>query len=188
MSKVTRIKSESFAVPQTRDEADRFLMKMGELQQEIARIEADMNDALAPIKAQFEGKATPINAEIEALFQGVHAWAEANRAAEVKGDSKTIRMAAGDLSWRLTPWAVTVRKADEIVKLLQSTRKKSWKEFLRTKFEINKEAMLESDESRKAAQEIPGITITRKEEFAAKPFASDIERVEAKAVAMQEAA
>lgn len=188
MSKVTRIKSESFAVPQTREEADRLLMKMGELQQEISRIEADMNDALAPIKAQFEGKAAPINAEIEALFQGVHAWAEANRAAELKGESKTISLGAGALSWRLTPWSVTVRKADDIIKLLKVTRKKAWKEFLRSKWEINKEAMLESAESRKAASEIPGISINRKEEFAAKPFASDIERVEAKSVAMQEAA
>jgi phage host-nuclease inhibitor protein Gam len=187
-SKISRIKTESFAVPQTREEADRFLLRMGELQQEVLRIQADMNDALAPIKAQFEAKAAPLNSEVETLFQGLHAWAEANRAAELKGESKTIRMGAGELSWRLTPWAVTVRKADDILKLLRSSRKAVWKTFIREKFELNKEAMLESAESRAEAEKIPGIAITRKEEFAAKPFASEIEKVEAKAVSLLEAA
>jgi phage host-nuclease inhibitor protein Gam len=181
-------KAVTYHVPQTREEADRMLGEMGTLQQQLKRIEADMNDAIAPIKATFEAKAGPLNSRIEELFQGVHAWAEANRARELVGDTKTIRLPMGEIAWRLTPWKVTVRKVDEIVALLRSSRRAAWKAFIREKHELNKEAMLESVESRAEAEKIPGISITRQEECAVKPFSSDIERVEAKAVSLQEAA
>ena len=73
MAKATRIKASAalYPVPQSCDDANDAIAKIGLAQRERARIQADMNDELAKVKQRFEDEAKPFNEQIEALSKGV---------------------------------------------------------------------------------------------------------------------
>lgn len=183
MAKTNRIKTAAIPVPQTRDEAEAYLLRIGALQRDVKRIESDMNDELAVIKERFEKLAQPLNDELREKFVALHAWAEANRGDLLKGDSKTAKLATGELAWRTTPPKVGLRNVGGV---LEALKKLKLTQFIRTKDEVNKEAILADQESRELASGVAGITITQQEEFIAKPFETDLEVIET--VHKQEAA
>ncbi len=178
MAKRNRIKTDTLAVPATQDEAEIILQEIGDLQREVSRIEAAMNDELSVIKGRYEELAKPVNSAIETKFTALHAWAEAHRGELLAKGGKTAKLATGDVAWRTTPPSVTVRQPAVVIETL---KRLGLKRFVRTKEEVNKEAILSEPE---AVKGVAGITISQKEEFVAKPFSSEIERAEpAKAVA-----
>ncbi|MEW6330193.1 MAG: host-nuclease inhibitor Gam family protein [Pseudomonadota bacterium] len=169
-----RIKANAFPiVPATRQQAEEALQNIGTLQREIITLEAAMNDELAAIKAKYEKQAQPLNADIETYFQGLHIWAEANRAVLLKGHSKTAKLATGELLWRTTPPSVSLPKNQEAV--IQALVKADLGHLIRTRQEVDKQAVLDDPE---AVKGIAGIKIRQREEFVAKPFESQIERAE----------
>lgn len=170
--KSTRIKTDAIPAPSTQAEAEQLLAEIGERQREVARIEAAMNDELSAIKASYEKNAQPLNAEIEAKFSALHVWAEAHREDLLKGKSKTARLATGELLWRITPPSVRIAGGDVVLERLKQL---GMHDLIRTKEEVNKEAVLADPER---VEGVKGITITQREEFVAKPFESQIERAE----------
>ncbi|MFB8829213.1 hypothetical protein ACE0DR_07035 [Azotobacter sp. CWF10] len=61
MAKATHVKADAaqFPVPQSRDEVNEAIARIGLLQRERARMQADMNDELAKVRLRFEEAATP---------------------------------------------------------------------------------------------------------------------------------
>lgn len=174
MSKSTRIKTQALPVPKTAAQAEQLLADIGRAQRQVSTIENRMNDRLAKIKQEFEEQAKPLNDEIEQKFAALHAWAEANKGELLKGKAKTAKLATGELSWRTTPPSVAIRSVKVVLEILKK-QKKLYKQFVRTKPEINKEAILANPEM---VKDISQIKIVKKEEFAAKPYESEIEKVE----------
>lgn len=160
-------------VPQSRQEATDAIARIGKLQREFQRMGADMNDRLAKIKQKFEEDAAPIAAEIEQLHKGVQTFCEANRAELTQGGkTKTVNMMSGEVHWRIRPPSVTVRAADVV---LETLRKMGLSRFIRTKEEINKEAIL-ADPG--AVAGIKGISVTRDvEDFLVEPFEAELQGV-----------
>lgn len=174
MGKTNRIKAKAIATPKTREAAEQLLGQIGSLQRAVAVINAKMNDELAAIKEAFEAEASPLNAEIEQQFQAVQAWAESHRDELLKGRAKTAKLSTGEISWRTTPPAVSVRGKPAVI---AACKQLGLVQFIRTVEDVDKSAMLATEESRASAQAINGVTISQKEEFIAKPFESEIERV-----------
>ncbi len=170
----TKKKTEALAVPvpSTREGAEELLGTIGRLQREIARIEARMNDKLADIKTEHEQLAAGLNEEIDAKFKALHAWAETHRDELLTGNGKTAHLATGDLSWRTTPPSVHITNLKVV---LQALRRFDLGRFIRSKEEVDKEAILAEPQ---AVRLVKGISVTQREEFVAKPFESEIERVE----------
>lgn len=175
MARKSTIKKTAMAVPQTQAGAEALIENIGTLQRQVSRIEADMNDQMATIKASFEAKAQPLNQQIAEAFDAVHAWAEANRSTLLKGKLKSAKLATGDISWRITPPSVAIRGKDAVMDAL----KRLVPEFIRTKEEIDKDAIL-ADPDR--VEGIKGISISQREEFRIMPFESEIERTVMQAV------
>ena len=169
--KVTKIKTNAIDAPSSQQEAEALLLEIGKAQREVARIEADMNDHLAEIKDGFEKAAQPFNDEVAEKFSALHIWAEAHKDELLKGKLKTAKISTGELSWRTTPPRVSVRKSDEVIDMLKRMK---LSHLVRTKEEVNKEAILNEPDAIKG---IAGLSIVQKEEFAAKSFESQIERV-----------
>ena len=169
MARKSTIKKDALVVPQTRSGAEQLIEEIGTLQRQLTRIEADMNDELATIKAKYEAKAQPLNTTISQAFDAVHAWAEANRSNLLTGRVKHVRLATGEIAWRITPPKVSIRGADVVLDALQRLAP----QMVRTKPEIDKDAILADPD---AVSGIKGISITQKEEFKVKPFESEIER------------
>jgi len=131
-----------------------------------------MNDELAVVKARFETEAQPHGERITALTFGVQAWCEVHRMDLTQGGkTKTVLLPTGEVKWRTTPPSVSIKGSDAVMQLL---REKQLTRFIRTKDEINKEAIL-ADQA--AVVGIAGITIKQVEEFVIEPFNSQLDEV-----------
>lgn len=169
--KKTRIKSQAAPVfvPQTRDQVAEAIREIGSRQRELARLTADMNDELARVKEQWEALAEPHKKRVETLTQGVQIWCEANRDALTQGGKvKTAVFTTGEVAWRLRPPSVGVRGAEAV---LDALRRLGLSRFIRTKEEVNKEAILNEPA---AVQGVAGITINQGEDFVVTPFEAEL--------------
>lgn len=169
------IKTDAITMPNDKEEAEAWLLRVGKLQNEVQRIEADMNDKIAKLKAQYQDKANDVNEEIQRKFKGIHAFAEANKTDLLDGKAKTAKLSSGELSWRKSTPSVSIRKQLEVIDALKAA---GMTDLIRTKEEVNKDAILSSDENKARASSIKGINISQKETFSIKPFSTEIECVE----------
>ncbi|HEI5044165.1 host-nuclease inhibitor Gam family protein [Yersinia enterocolitica] len=162
-----RIKSAAAAyVPQNRDAVITDIKRIGDLQREASRLETEMNDAIAEITEKFAARITPIKTDIETLSKGVQGWCEANRDELTNGGKvKTANLVTGDVSWRQRPPSVSIRGVDAVMETLERL---GLQRFIRTKQEINKEAILLEP---KAVAGVAGITVKSGiEDFSIIPF------------------
>ena len=136
-----RLKTKAVAyVSQSRDDVARDIRTIGDLQRDMARESATMNDAIAAITAKHQPTIDAIKANIEVLQEGVHGWCEAHRADLTEGGkSKTANFITGTVQWRNDPPSVTVRNGDKVLEMLTAL---GLSYYIRTKKEIKKEAIL----------------------------------------------
>lgn len=178
-----RLKTKAAAyVSQSRDDVARDIRMIGDLQRDMTREEAAMNDAIAAITAKHQPTVDSLKARIERLQQGVHGWCEAHRAELTdEGKSKTANFITGTVQWRNDPPSVTVRNGDKVLEMLGALGLGC---YIRTKKEINKEAILadrtaaeakespEKDAAAKRLKLLAGLTLTIKagvEQFVIQP-------------------
>ena len=169
----TKTRGANLPVPQSREEASSHLRRIGELNRDLARREADMNDALARIKEKVEAAADPLREESKALTEGLKTWCEANRA-ELTGGHKVkfALLGTGQVSWRLRPAKVSVPKDQE--SFIALLRRLGLGRFVRVKEEVNRDAMLDDKE---AARAVPGVRIASEgEDFIVEPFEAELAR------------
>ena len=163
----TRTKRRAETVPAARDqaEAERFIVRIGELQRAMLVENAILAETIAKAKETTAEANAAYQAEADTLVRGLQIWAEANRHALTDGGKrKTVPLAGGTIAWRLAPPAVTIKGAAEV---LQYLVEHGLEEFLRRKIEIDKAAMLGLPDR---AADIPGVTMGSKgEEFVVEP-------------------
>lgn len=172
--KKTRIKTEAAAVVfQTREAVNEAIAQIGNAQRERERIETAMNEELAAIKARYEADAAQHAAVIKDFGKGIQIWAEANRADLTRdGRTKTVRLAAGEFSWRTRPPKVRITGEGIVIEAL---KKLGLGRFIRTKEEIDKNAILADPD---AVAGVKGIGLSQGEDFVIRPFATEIEEVQ----------
>lgn len=156
----------------TREEAEFLLSKIGAMQRTLQRLTLDLDDRIAQLKERGAGERAAIEAEIESLADKLQAWAEQNREELCKDGRKTVRLATGEIGWRMDPPSVRIRNVEMTLSKLKELR---LKKFIRTKEEIDKQAILAEPE---AVVTIATITLVQAEKFAIKPDQSEIEPVE----------
>lgn len=174
MTRATHVKANAarFPVPQSRDEVNEAIARIGLLQRERERIQADMNDELAKVRLRFEELATPLNEQIMGLTQGVHTWCEAHRLELTRsGKTKFYDFAAGEIKWRLRPPRVSLQSAENV---LETLKRLGLTRFIRVKEQLNKEAMLAEPE---VVSGVAGVKIEQSEDFVIVPFGSNLEEV-----------
>ncbi len=166
-TKTTRLKKTAAArVPQSRDEVAADIKKIGDLQRARQELVAVMNDALANVTAEAQPRIDALAQQIDALQRGVQTWCEANRDALTHGGkTKTADFITGTVSWRQRPPSVSVRGVEVV---LDTLRRMGLARFIRTKEEVNKEAVLNEPD---AVRGVAGLTVkTGIEDFAITPF------------------
>jgi phage host-nuclease inhibitor protein Gam len=153
-------------VPQTRDDAAADIRKIGDLQRQKLREQAEMNDAIAHITASYQPRLDAVNAQIVTLQQGVQSWCEANRDELTQGGKiKTANLVTGEIQWRQRPPSVRLAKLDSV---LFALAQHGLQQFIRSKAEVNKDAILANPEK---VRGIAGISIvTGVEDFVITPF------------------
>lgn len=172
MAKATRLKAKAqINVPQTRDDAAAYIRTIGDLQRDLQRQSADMNDKIAAITAEYQPTLDSINKRLNDLQEGVQAYCEAHRAELTDGGKvKFANLVTGEVNWRQRPPSVRITGADSVIDTL---RRLALGRFIRTKDEVNKEAILNEPE---AVQGVAGISIVSGvEDFVITPFEQQAE-------------
>lgn len=170
MSKPRKLKSAPFPIPQTHDEANTCLGAIGALRRERDRLETEMNDRLAALKAEYEERARPATELLAQREKALKAYCDAHRAELLKGESKTYRFAAGEISWRTRPPKITVKNT---LKAISWYAQHGMRVFLRLKEELNKDEMQKWPGT---ADQNPFIKIgSEGEQFYIKPFEAELE-------------
>jgi len=171
---VKRIKTKAVVdVPQSKDDVVQSIFLIGMHQRDRQKIEAAMNDELAKVREGYEADALVHASAIATLTAGVQTWCEANRVElTANGKTKTVAFASGEVKWRVRPPSVAIRAVDAV---LQALKNLSLERFIRTKEEINKEAILAEPE---AVSGVRGIKVVRDvEDFVIEPFETKLEQV-----------
>ncbi|MDB5432393.1 MAG: gam [Caulobacter sp.] len=173
MSKTTKAKSKAAPAAQSREEVDYLIGFIGNASRKLTRLEADLGDEVAAAKERAESLALPLKAEILDAQARVQGWCEANRAEITSnGRTKTAGFTSGEVKWRLRPMSVKVRSVDAVIALLKD---RFQGRFLRTKVEVDKEALLADVET---ARTIPGVMVgSEGEDFVIEPFEAELTAV-----------
>lgn len=165
----TRIKAKAQAhVPQNKGEAAADIKQIGDLQRQLVRSQAEMNDGIAHITATYQPTLETISAQIKGLQEGVQAYCEANRD-DLCGKGKTANLVTGEVQWRQRPPSVRVTGAESVIETLQRLGLSA---FVREKLEVNKEAILNEPDAVKGVAGI--IVVTGVEDFVITPFEQEV--------------
>ena len=170
MAKKKSVKRTAVIVPESVEEMAEFVRQIGDNQRVLDRIQTRMNNQIEKIKAQAMKDSLRYQKLIDHLFERIFIFAQSHRdELTEKGKKKTVSLPSGDILWRMTPPAVSLRNVKQIIELCKSHE---FRRFIRKKEEVNREAMLREPEK---AKKIKGVTISQKEEFVVKPSETTIE-------------
>ncbi|MEN8723849.1 MAG: host-nuclease inhibitor Gam family protein [Alphaproteobacteria bacterium] len=173
--KTLKADTPTLPVPQTRVQAAFEIAQLGELRNQIDRAKANADSRISTIEVELADTLAPLIAAQKERAKNLHAYCAAHRDELTdNGKTKTVEFETGEIKWRNTPSKVTLKGVKEIIPLL---RQKRLSKFIRTKHEVDKEAILKDQASREKAATIEGITITSREEFVVKPNETAIEEV-----------
>lgn len=167
-----RSKAAEHPVPQSKDDCVVQIATIGHHQRERQRLEAAMNAELAAVRQRWEEQARPHADAIVALSRGVQTFCEAHRSELTRdGKVKTYTFASGEVRWRMPPPSVSIRGNDAVI---ESLERLGLVQYLRSKTEVNKEAIL-ADPSQAVA--VKGIKLTQEEDFVVVPWDTQLEAV-----------
>jgi phage host-nuclease inhibitor protein Gam len=165
----TKTLGANLPVPQSRDEAAATIAAIGDLNRQLTRLAADMNDELTTIKERFEKVAEPLRQARDGKTEGLKMWAEANRDALTAGKGKTVDLGTGTISWRNRPPSVRITIKEGLVALLKTMK---LHRFVRVTEEVDKEAMLREPD---VARTVSGVFVkSAGEDFIVEPFEAEL--------------
>lgn len=169
--KSTRIKTDTHAVRlQSRDDVELAIKQIGDLQRQLEQTAIEQNNELSAITEKYAPTLTALKEQIEPVQQAVQAWCESRRDELTQnGKTKTGVFNTGEVQWRQRPPSVAVRGVDSVIDSLKTL---GLLRFIRTKEEINKDAMLNEPE---LAATVAGVTIRKGvEDFVITPFEQEV--------------
>jgi phage host-nuclease inhibitor protein Gam len=151
-------------VPTSLAQAATYQRNIGRALGAIQHIEQALQERVDELAKEAEEKVVQHQASIVAMGKAVRAFAEAHRQELTDGGArKSVTVPnAGSFRWYTTPPAIQVAK-EEVEAVIERIKTLGFTEFIRTKEELNKEAMLEKPD---VAREIAGVSISKKEKFA----------------------
>lgn len=170
MTKQTRLKQPAKLRFTTQEQVQSAIKEIGDLTREHTRLTTLMNDEITAITERYTPQLNRLTDEQKPLQEAVQEYCEAHRDELTEnGKTKTANLITGEVSWRARPPSVSVRNAEGVLENLQ---KLGFDRFIRTKQEINKEALLAEPD---IAKGIAGITIKQGvEDFVIKPFEAEV--------------
>lgn len=153
-------------VAQTREDAAADIKSLGDLMRQRTRKEADMNDQIAQITHAYQPEFDALNERIDVLQNSIQAYCEANRNDLTNGGKvKSANLVTGEVMWRQKPPSVRIKASDAVIDTL---KRLGLGKFVRTKEEVNKEAILTEPD---VVRGVAGISIiTGEEQFEITPF------------------
>jgi phage host-nuclease inhibitor protein Gam len=176
--------------PQTWEAANALLAEFGDKTAAVVILAARQDRAVARITARYAIRLKPLQDRLEAIVGGLEVWATAHRDEITDhGKTKTVRMAAGTLSWRTCPPSIEYKRGLKIETIIQNimahaktlfdrkttedrANARLVREFVRLKPQVSKEAMLLQPD---LAKQIDGVNVLSGiEEFIVDPTQAEL--------------
>ena len=166
---MARRKQAALDVPASTDEARELTQAYVETERRIALARLTAEQVIDQVKAERDALLAELTAPQAGRFAALKAWWEAG-GKDIAGKKRSAELAGASIGIRTTPPAVKLAKgvkADAILTWLRGIRWRHASRFIRTKFELDKEAII------KAAGEIDvgvvflkqGLTVVQTDEF-----------------------
>ncbi|HSX24609.1 MAG TPA: host-nuclease inhibitor Gam family protein [Candidatus Andersenbacteria bacterium] len=170
MAKKMILKRPSIPVPQSLEEAEECLGKIGETQNALIALSAQIDAEIQQIQQRYADQLAVLEGDVSNLLTGLHAFAESHRDELLIDGLKSVKLRTGSIAWRKSPPAVKITGKEELI--IERIKALKLDEFIRTQEKIDREAMLKNKES---AEAIDGVKIKQKEGFFAKPLNLNVE-------------
>lgn len=160
-------------IPRNRAELNEKIAELGRNERIRDKITLEMNEVIAKTKDRYADDVKKYDDKITELQSGIAAYCEVHRDELTEGGkSKSVKLPAGMISWRICPPSCRITKPEVVLELL---KKKGLHRFIRTKEEVSKDMVLAEPV---AVASIKGITIiSGKEELSIEPDREELERV-----------
>ena len=126
----------------TRDEAEAVLNNLALTDNNKRKITALMDAEILAAKNKYQSQLAECELAISNYWQQLNAWADAHPEIFPKG-RKSVAMLSGTIGFRTdTPSLVLLNRSFTWAKVLAALIKARWRKFIRTKIEVDKEAIL----------------------------------------------
>jgi phage host-nuclease inhibitor protein Gam len=127
-------------------------------------------DAIGKIEAQRDARLAELQAQAAPLFAGLKAWWEAGGKDEVAKGKRSADLAGAKIGIRLTPPKVKLKrgvKLGDVVEWLGSLRWIRARDFLRTKVELDRQAVIKAVQAEQDIAEVfaARLTVEQTDEF-----------------------
>jgi len=184
MAKAKQQPTETIVIYEYRQEdLSKAIAEIARLNTEIQEAENKANETISNIQTVLAGLIEPYKQEIKKISLSIKKYTDTNRERLFKDGEKTIKLETGDISYRSAGKSVGVNSSAKLItSILEQNNlievrdkfvKKMDKVFLRTKLELNKDAILDNPETAKA---VTGVEVVDGEEsFYIKPYATNTE-------------
>lgn len=156
------------------------LRKIGELQGVVNSLVGGTAKKIQEFKDALIEECEPRDALMSKLLFEIFVIAKEHRRALGKGKwKKIIQLDRGIIGWRLTPYGTSIHNVKKVIRWME---KNGFGKYIRRVPEIDRQLLIRHRDSIKG--KIPGVSISRKEEFGAEPdmtkirVALPIERLE----------
>jgi len=137
-------KKQQTIVISTRDEADRALQRIGELQRFICSASDEAEENIADIRAELLKETQDASHAIAANEAALEAWAEANKK-DLFTEPRSIDLNWGRIGFRLTPWKIKFLGKLKVETVLEKLRANKMTRLIRIEESVDKEKALNYD-------------------------------------------
>lgn len=171
------IKTPAVDAPQSTHECACEIANFGTLQARRTELVNEMSERQRKIGEEYQERIPQIDERLKVLHLKIQTFCEPNRASLADHNGvKYIDFTTGRVEWRKQPDAIVApQKVENLDTVLGILEQRGLHRYIRTKREINKEAMLmEKDKLSGLISGIPGLTLrTGQEAFTIKPHETD---------------
>jgi phage host-nuclease inhibitor protein Gam len=127
-------------IPKTRDEAEAILGRIAELKAFESKTKAIMDQRLIEVREEYERQLVETAEELQPLCMQMQAWGESNPG--TFGKSKSVEMIHGIIGWRIGMPCLKLLSGWTWAMVLDALRNLGHQAFIRTKEDVDKEAIL----------------------------------------------
>jgi phage host-nuclease inhibitor protein Gam len=168
---MARRKQEAAPAPTSTAEATLMVSEFVQIERYKALERLAAEAAIDKIKAQRDQRLAELEAEAKPLFAGLKAWWEAGGKEELAKGKRSAELAGAKIGIRLTPPKVKLPRSfkdADVVAWLKTLHWSRAKDFLRTKIDLDKQAIIKALPADAEALRIfagAGVSVEQKDEF-----------------------
>ncbi len=165
-----RRKDTAAIAPSDASEATLMIGEFVAIDRDMALERLAAEAAIDAVKAQRDARLRELEAQAAPLFAGLKAWWEAGGKDELAKGKRSAEVAGAKIGIRLTPPAVKTKRGvtlGDVVVWLGSLRWTRAKDFLRTKVELDRQAVIKAVQADAAIAETfaPYLAVQQADEF-----------------------